>query len=219
MLKWLKISASIGFVVVVLYILYKYNLQKTSTGRNTNTNNYQAIARIKTKVQNGDIIFRSGADAISKMFVGMNQQDKSYSHCGICFTQDTNIIVYHSIGGEDNPDAKIRKETLEQFCNPMYNLAIGLVHIPLPINQVNALQFTCNNWYKQHRTFDMDFNLQTDTQLYCVEFVAKAFNAATSKDSFFATSYIKTKKFRYYAPDNVLTHSAAQKIDSATFSE
>src|SRR5436189_2330486 len=68
---------------------------------------YIQIAGIKTSIQNGDLVTRTGNDFTSQSLRSLNQRDKTYSHCGIASIEHDSVFVYHALGGDFNPDQKI----------------------------------------------------------------------------------------------------------------
>jgi Permuted papain-like amidase enzyme, YaeF/YiiX, C92 family len=208
--KWI-VLASFALLCTGYYYYHAHQLFSNSKLRNTNFANEKNIANASTKLQHGDIVFRRGADGISDMFVNMNQKDKRYSHCGIYLQSDSTGFVYHSIGGEDNPDEKIRKEKFVSFVETNTNLGFGIYRFAYTPQQLHRLDSIVKIWHAQKRTFDMDFSLSNDEhKLYCVEFVVKAIENATQDSIHFSRSKIVAKNYEYVAPDDVLLH---QQID------
>jgi hypothetical protein len=159
-------------------------------------------------LQNGCIILRRGNDAISGMFAQLNTHNQTFSHCGIVFKEDNHWMVFHSIGGEDNPDAKLRRETFEQFISLDHNQAFGICRYPVPDTTIQSLQQIVHEFYKQQIPFDMSFDLKTNQRFYCAEMVYKAFQQAMQQDHFFETT--KLGGFEYVSTDNLFVHPQAQ---------
>ena len=66
-----------------------------------------AFAKIniaQNNIRNGDIITRVGNDFTSECLRKINVREKTWSHCGIASIEHDSIFVYHSLGGEFNPD-------------------------------------------------------------------------------------------------------------------
>ena len=154
---------------------------------------------------------RTGNDFTSDMLEQLCLTDKTYSHCGIASIENDSIFVYHAIGGEWNPDEKLRRDPFELFCNPYENRGIGIFRFDLDKMEMNRLDSVVKAWYKEGRRFDMKFDLSTDDRLYCAEFVTKAIEAATNHQITFSTTTIN--KFVYVAPDDLFlnTHCAERK--------
>ena len=166
------------------------------------------ISICTNQLQNGDIVLRTGNDVISGMFALLNRQNKTYSHCGIAFKEDSIWVVYHSIGGEDNPDQKMKRESLRQFISPFNNLGFGICHYELSNEQVNSLQKNVQTYYDQQVPFDMKFDLKSDDRLYCAEMIYKAFNKALGKQAFFTSTV--HQGFEYVSTDNIFVNNKAQ---------
>ncbi len=203
--------SSIVFFAVQKY--RSYSLQKKGETRVQKPNSGLKITNAYNAVAPGDVVFRRGADGISDLFVSMNQTNKSYSHCGICLLDSGIKFIYHSIGGEDNPTKFIQKDSFQHFISPTENLGFAIIRFPFSAQQKNNVDSIAKQWYLQKRTFDMDFDLHnSDTQLYCVEYVAKAIQLAIKDSTYFTKSYIPVKKYLYYAPDNILLQPNATII-------
>ena len=165
-----------------------------------------AIAAIKS----GDIITRLGTDITSEMIRQLNQKDKSFSHCGIAGIEHDTIFVYHAIGGEFNPNQKLKREPLYTFCHPSENKSLGVFEISMDANSKKKLQTIIQDCYKNGTLFDMDFDYSTDDKLYCAEFVSKSISRAIGDSTWFAFS--TSKSFKYVAVDNLINNKLAKKI-------
>ena len=161
-------------------------------------------------LQNGTIVLRTGNDAISSMFVQLNKIDKTFSHCGIAFEENNKWYVYHSIGGEDNPDEKLRKETFESFVGESHNRGFGICKYNMTEVKQKKLNAIVTDWYQKKMPFDMKFDLKSNDRLYCAEMVFKAFNKTFETDSFFQIT--NHKGFKYVSTDNIFINKDAQLL-------
>ena len=168
----------------------------------------KGIADTKKMLKPGDIILRTGNDLISSLFAQLNMRDKTYSHCGIVFSENNQWVVYHSIGGEDNPDEKLRKDLLETFISSDHNLGYGVCRYNIGHNQQIQLHRTVDSFYSAGTPFDMQFDLQSDDRLYCAELVYKAFQKSLNNDTFFTTT--THRGFTYISTDNIFVNNKAQ---------
>lgn len=152
-------------------------------------------------LHSGDLVLRTGADVTSTMFVQINTREKKYSHCGIVIVENGYPFIYHSIGGEDNPDEKMRRDSANYWCSPNYNLGMAVGQWQLNDAQKQRLLDIIKEWYSHKLVFDMDFDLATDDKLYCAEMVYKAIALAT-KDSLYIqpTSFLN---YHFVAIDNL----------------
>lgn len=172
--------------------------------------NLRMISEAALLLQTGDIVLRTGADATSHALRAMNQKNRLYSHCGIVSIEAGQPWIYHSIGGEDNPDAHIQRETPERFFDPRFNEGGGVCRLPMSDAEKAAIILKSQSWFREGRTFDMQFDLATDSQLYCAEFVYKAFQQAGFPETLFSKSH--TGGFEYIAVDDLYSHPLAKII-------
>jgi hypothetical protein len=165
-------------------------------------NKYKPILdSIKQTIQNGDIILRLGNDVTSSMFASLNNTNKSFSHCGIAFKIHDTVYVYHSIGGEDNPNEKLKKDTIEAFVSNVYNKSYGVARYLINNKQIENLYQIVDSLYKKQIPFDMDFDLKTDNKLYCAEMLYKTLKWATKDSIQLPTT--KSKLLDFVSTDNI----------------
>ena len=163
-----------------------------------------SIERSKQNIRQGDLILRTGIDFTSESLRLFSATDKTFSHCGIASIEHDTIFVYHSLGGEWNPDEKLRRDRLELFCDPGENRGFGIFTFNFQPKQLKALDSIVRSWYAEGVTFDMDFDLNTDDRLYCAEFVGKALQRASGGAIKFSTTRINN--FEFIAVDNLFLH-------------
>jgi len=166
-------------------------------------------------LKNGCIVLRTGNDVISSMFAKFNTMDKTYSHCGIAFQEEGKWYVYHSIGGEDNPDEKLRRDTYERFVSQEHNLGFGICNLGLNTQEQANLKEVVYQFYQQHLPFDMKFDLGSNDRLYCAEMVFKAYHTALNTRSFFKTTIHKS--FEFVSTDNIFVNNHAQMLCRVTY--
>lgn len=169
---------------------------------------YQNIYLASRSIQNGDLITRTGSDFTSEGLRSLNQRNKTYSHCGIACIENDSVFVYHALGGEWNPDQKIRRDWIVQFADPYDNKGMGIFRFNLPEEEKKQLTQTIHAFFNKGIMFDMDFNLQTDDRMYCAEFVYKAFKTATGNRLLFHTSRIKD--FEFVGVDDLFLEPSCQ---------
>jgi len=169
--------------------------------RENNPNNIRAIDSAVRQLRSGDLVLRTGADAISVMLRQMNLRDKTYSHCGIVMVEDGYPFIYHSIGGEDNPDERLRRDSAVFFFSPVYNERLGIARLELASAQIAQLQAIVRRYYTARVPFDLDFDMATDDRLYCAEFVYKAVQEATADTGYFSMSRVLERT--YVGVDNL----------------
>ncbi|HRO41900.1 MAG TPA: YiiX/YebB-like N1pC/P60 family cysteine hydrolase [Flavipsychrobacter sp.] len=171
------------------------------------------IAKVNSGIRllhTGDIVLRTGADVTSYMFSQMNEHDKTYSHCGIVIIEKGYPFVYHSIGGEDNPDQILKRDSANFWFSPANNLGYGIVRYNLDSTTLHSLVKITLQFFKEKRRFDMDFDLRTDDKLYCAEFLYKALNEAVADSLFIKPS--KMFGYTFVGVDNLFLNSHATFI-------
>lgn len=176
----------------------------------TDIYNNNAIDSAISLLRSGYLVLRTGLGADSYLLFQMNQKDKTYSHCGIVFIEHGYPFVYHSIGGEDNPDERLRRDSASFFFSPIHNAGLAVVRYDYDSACINKLRQVVYGYYKERRKFDMKFDLKTDDKLYCAEFVYKAVNAATGD-----STYIKPTSvlgYTFVGTDNLFVNPHAHMI-------
>jgi hypothetical protein len=167
-------------------------------------NAYDAIVRLQPTIKNGDIITRTGNDFTSETLRQLNRRNTTYSHCGIASIENDTVFIYHALGGEWNPDQKIRRDPLIDFADPYNNRGIGVFSFePTEVLQ-NKIITTTQNYYLAGVMFDMDFDLKTDDHMYCAEFVYKCLSNASNGKLLFPVSHIK--QFEFIGVDDIFLH-------------
>jgi hypothetical protein len=162
------------------------------------------------QLRNGDLVLRTGSDVTSYIFSQMNLTDKTYSHCGIVLIENGYPFIYHCIGGEDNPDQKLRRDSASFWFSPANNLGFAIGRYELDGTQLTDLTHLVKEWYKKKVRFDMSFDLQSDDRFYCAEFVYKVMNAAV-KDPAFITP-VRLFGYRYVGIDNLFINGRTTLI-------
>lgn len=166
-------------------------------------------------LKDGDLVLRTGNDFISLTLRQFSLHNKTYSHCGIVRIIQGKIYVYNAIGGEDNPDARLRRDSFEAFCNPEENSGFGVFQYDLTSMQHHRLDSLVDLYYKLRIRFDLKFDLRTDSAMYCAEFVYKAVTRATKDSAFIPLSHIGS--FEYVAIDNLFLNGHTQPVYQAKF--
>ena len=176
---------------------------------------FASIEKVKQMIHQGDMIVRTGNDFTSESLRQLSFTDKTYSHCGIASIENDTIFVYHLLGGEWNPDEKLRRDPLELFCNPEENRGFGIFSFQFTALQINKLDSIVKAWYRTGLMFDMKFDLTTNDRMYCAEFVSKAISMATDNQIIFSTS--KINKFEFVAVDNLFLNKFCEEKKRVRF--
>jgi hypothetical protein len=220
LLKNTNLSNIMGWLISCLIFLlyacgntsnYKTLLTTTADSLKELQKIEQAFIKIdaaKKTIATGDLIVRTGNDFTSESLRSLNQRDKTYSHCGIASIENDSLFVYHALGGEWNPDQKIRRDAFEIFADPYSNRGIGIYRYPLAKNEIKALIVTVKNLHRMGIMFDMKFNLETNDRMYCAEFVYKSYIMGTAGVLQFNTSHIG--QFAFIGVDDLFLQPACR---------
>jgi hypothetical protein len=170
-------------------------------------------------VREGDLVTRLNTDPSSQYLKNFNRHDKKFSHAGIVLFENGKPCVYHIINGEENPDEKIKKDSLKGFCDPRKNFAFGIFRYKIKPTEIEKLKKLIRQWYKQGIQFDSTFNLKTDDRMYCSEMIYKALARVTNKRIVFETtrpSFTEAKFLSLYmqCPFSYISHLEIVCIDN-----
>lgn len=176
------------------------------------TNNARLVDSAISLLQTGDVVLRMGTGAQSMLLSRLNKTDKSFSHCGLVVVENGYPFVYHCIGGEDNPDARLKRDSAGRFFSPRYNTALGIARY---IIDTGAEKAAILSYYHKHPRFDLDFDLATDDAMYCTEFAWKVLTATTGDTAFLPVSELNGR--RYVGTDNLYINNHARLIWQVQF--
>lgn len=176
---------------------------------------FARIAEIKKIIRSGDLVVRTGNDFTSESLRGLNQRNQDFSHCGIASIENDTLFIYHSLGGEWNPDQKIRRDPFEIFAEPYSNRGIGLFRYRIGKEDIRNLLSTVSRHYREGVMFDMQFDLASNDRMYCAEFVCKSYQTGTGGKLRFDTSHIG--KFAFYGVDDLFLHPLCQELNRVTY--
>jgi hypothetical protein len=124
-----------------------------------------------------------------------NQFDRSYSHCGVVIIENNKPYIYHCIGGEYNPDQRLKREPWNVWFSPESNLDAGAFRLKLDSTQKQRLVDNVTAYYKAKKMFDMDFDMKTDDRLYCAEMIYKAVIHAVGDTSYIPLTRALNREF------------------------
>ena len=174
-----------------------------------------ALAKLKSQIQSGDIVTRTGNDFTSQSLRMLNRRDQTFSHCSIASIEHDSLFIYHALGGEWNPDQRMLRQSFEEFTDGNENVAAGLFRFNIsPLVKEKLLQ-NVQQLYKKKIKFDMDFDLKTDDKLYCAEFVYKSFLRASDSTVRFHHSFINS--FEFIGVDDIILDPRSRKISVVNY--
>lgn len=140
---------------------------------------YAMIREGQELLKDGDLVVRLNRDPTSQFIKNFNRLDKHYSHAGLVLFENGYPFVYHIVNGEENPDEKLRKDSLYRFSNPRKNSAFGIFRYDINHDEIKKLKKLIYAWHKKGIQFDPVFNLKTNDKMYCSEMIMKALSKVT----------------------------------------
>lgn len=164
-----------------------------------------------TLLAHGDLVLRLGRDDLSKMFARLNVRNPKYAHCGVAFLTPKGFVVYHVIGGADNPKGTVVVEPLRSFVSAQNIEQWAIIRYDFTSKQKALFLQNIQDDYRRKVSFDEDFDLTTDQAMYCTEMIYKAMLNATGDTSFIQRTQTHTAK-PYIAVDNLFEHKHCQTI-------
>ena len=199
--------------------------EKKAVNKSVFTEPVLAINQGKQVLQNGDLVLRTDDDVVSASLRNFSVTDKSYSHCGIVYYEDSAWYVYHLMAGDENPSDLMERERFESFVSPNRKSRFGIYRYELSTDEKVNLQTEVYRFMANHTLFDKDFDLKTDDKLYCAEMVYKGLKTATNdrvilpvtvRKNFDPKRYNKTgpqlKRFEFVALDNLFLNPFCKEI-------
>lgn len=173
------------------------------------TRAFKTIQLAGREIQTGDLVTRTGNDFTSQSLRKLCQRNQTYSHCGIASIENDTLFIYHAMGGEWNPDEKLRRDPWFLFAEPYSNNGVGLFRFDLPDSTIKKLVAVTQQFYRDGLTFDMKFDLQTDDKMYCAEFIYKSYLKASNGKMGFHKSRIGD--FEFIGPDDIFLHPLCKR--------
>lgn len=211
-------AASLAIAMLLLFLFFGSCRQSANGGDRAQLaadslaklqNSRNRIDSIAPMIQSGDLILRAGNDFTSESLRHLNQRNQSYSHCGIASIENGQVYVYHALGGEFNPDQKIRRDQLQHFADPVSNRSMAVYRYYEPAMENDRLVAKAQQMYQAGIMFDMEFNLQTDERMYCAEYVYKALLLASNGSLRCNISHID--KFEFVGVDDLFLQPLCTK--------
>ncbi len=124
------------------------------------------VEKVKSYLQNGDIILRRGVGFWSELFRKHNPKDKRFSHAGIVMIDENGeYFVIHSVGNDFTGQGAVAIEPLEKFVQELRGLGVSRLQVAdADILVDNAKKYV-------NLPFDWKFNSDDSSAIYCTELI------------------------------------------------
>lgn len=147
-------------------------------------------------IKTGDLVLRHSEGFSSDMFMGASKRENKYSHSGLAIRNiDGTVDVYHMLGGADNPNFNLKRDSVQAWCSPVFAKSFAIYRYDLSDDQRQTVDSLVRYDYKANLAFDMSFDIKTDEKMYCSEFIYKTLLCATNNKNYIPLSVEKGKTF------------------------
>lgn len=167
------------------------------------------IMAMQPAIKTGDLVTRTGADFTSESLRNLCRRDVTYSHCGIASWENDSLFIYHAMGGEWNPDEKLRRDSWLQFAEPYSNKGVGHFRFTLTDSNIQQLLYTVKKYFSSGLSFDMKFDLASNDKMYCAEFVAKSYVQCGLIPRF---NRSRIEHFEFIGVDDLFLHPLCKRL-------
>ncbi len=132
---------------------------------------YNPPAVNSSYLKSGDLILRCGRSTESYA-VYLADKNSEFTHIGIIAIENEIPYVIHAV---PHKDKFVKKESLTSFLKSKSASKFAVYRCNLNSNILNNVTKEALSFYTKKYTFDTEYDLSTNTKLYCSELVLKAF--------------------------------------------
>src|SRR5258706_401260 len=165
-------------------------------------------------IQSGDVVFRLGHGFISESMRKFSLKDPRYSHAGIISVENGKPMVYHLLGGESSASV-IQKELLQNFCSRYKAASFAVYRSSLTDAQKKTVDSLNRFYFRIKLPYDSQFDLTTDSAMYCTEYVYKVLSKAGGKNILISSSILSERA--YIACDDIYLNPPIHKVFSFSY--
>lgn len=202
-------------------------IQKDSNSKAISSQVWTDLAAAEKMLQDGDLVTRSDDDFESITLQNFSNTDRTYSHSGIAFKEDSGFVVYHSMTGAENPSGTCRRDPIDSFVSPLKKTGFGIFRYDLSATEKEKLHTIVKHNHQVSIPFDLTFNINSDDSLYCSEMIFKGLKAATNNRIVLPVTLLKNfrpkimgykynqaflKKFEYISIDNLYLNPFCKEV-------
>ncbi len=153
----------------------------------------------KEQLKSACLVCRLGNGYFSKLFRQYASKEQRFSHIGIISVERDTLFVYHAEASELTGIGFVKRETLGSF---LYGInTYSFFKLNYPDSTKSKIIENVKSYHARKTSFDMSFDNQDDTELYCTELIAVSINHALNRDE--VKPSLKVKKKRFYTLDDI----------------
>jgi hypothetical protein len=159
-------------ILLSLVVLFITKYQIFSSGE---IQDYNAIL---TDLKNGDLVFRKGR-SLESFAVCLADKEKDFSHVGLVILRNGIPFVIHAVPGEsDGVKDFIKLEKVEAFLSTEKASAFAVYRPGFDTEIRDRVCKVALQFYTSKCTFDYEYDIKTESKLYCTELILKAYREA-----------------------------------------
>lgn len=151
----------ISVLLSLIFVLYYQNVDGA-------TNDVSWVNKI---AKPADLIFRRSNEFWGDIAAKMSRTDARFSHVGIVIVEDGLVKVIHADGNPLQGSPRLVKQLITEWLDGVKDF--GLFRLNITDQTRDRVIKEANRLFDEGVPFDTKFNLSTDDQLYCTEFVVK----------------------------------------------
>lgn len=163
--------------------------------------------------KDGDLVLRDGQEFSSQLIKQFNRHDQTYSHSGLVFIENGIPVVYHIIPAEEGNDDKMKRDSLEKFCNPRKNSGFAIYRYDLSAVEIKLLKTQVLQWYQEKVRFDSAFDYNTNQRMYCSEMIRKGLDQATKGRIVLPVTRPSINEAAFFSPHLNIPAGVLAKLD------
>ncbi|MCK9421589.1 MAG: hypothetical protein M0Q38_03230 [Bacteroidales bacterium] len=126
----------------------------------------------------GDLVFRRGR-SVESFAVYLADRNRDFSHIGLVVMDHGKPYVIHAVPGESGEKISlVSKEPIQRFLDGSKASHWAVYRSRFSISKLHLVAIKALEFCNRKTEFDNDYDLTTDSRLYCTELVLKAYQAA-----------------------------------------
>lgn len=171
-------------IIVFLILLSITSCSDTNRTNDAKIVQKKILSNIIEKGKTGDIVLKNGYGLVSKAIVKLLDERIPISHCGILMKDDksNSFYIIHSVAKQVSDRDGVQKISLKKFINDVNPKDFYLLRYKENEKDFISREAKC---YLSNKTpFDHKYDLYSNEELYCSEFIYKIFFSEKGIDSF-----------------------------------
>lgn len=159
----LRQALIVGVLAVSVPASIAYDAESTTSG---------VMHSPPAELQDGDLVFRRGRDAIGRIVLGYGDQPR-FSHVGMVVRIGEQVMIAHALPETASDPGGVRLDPLHSFSSPTRASDVGYFR-PRVLATGQREEIRRYLLESVGTPFDLRFKFSTDDAMYCTELVLKA---------------------------------------------